>query len=234
MDYVHISGGKDSTAMAILLHQQGVDFKLVFADTGAEFPETYWMVVQVARVLGKKLYVVSNGSFFEHLVARGFYLPGLGRRWCTQELKVVPLMNFCDKPGAVVYVGLRADEPQRLVLGSGRKKLVWKHVEVRYPLVEAGIGKKEAYQLCKRYDLLNPLYRWRSSVSCFCCPFQRKRDWLGLLRHHPELYTLAEQWEELAGRSFKDSYSLRQLRLAEEQQLSLWPEEAEPCAICIV
>lgn len=230
MNYVHVSGGKDSTAMTILLHQQGVDFELVFADTGAEFPETYYMVGKLAKVLGKKLHVVSNGSFYEHLVARGYFLPGIRRRWCTQELKVIPLKHFCDKPENVIFIGFRADEPQR---AYGSKKLPWK-CEVRYPLMEAGLTKRDVITLCERYDLLNPLYPWRSNVSCFCCLFQRKSDWLGLLRNYPSLFALAEQWEELAGRSFKDTYSLRELRLAKEQQLALWTEEAEPCGICAV
>lgn len=41
MNVVSISGGKDSTAMLLLAYEQGVDAKLVFADTGHEHPETY-------------------------------------------------------------------------------------------------------------------------------------------------------------------------------------------------
>jgi 3'-phosphoadenosine 5'-phosphosulfate sulfotransferase (PAPS reductase)/FAD synthetase len=38
--YVSLSGGADSTALAILLKERGEEFEMVFADTGAELPET--------------------------------------------------------------------------------------------------------------------------------------------------------------------------------------------------
>ncbi|RJQ53384.1 MAG: hypothetical protein C4521_07575 [Actinobacteria bacterium] len=90
VDYVAFSGGADSTAMAIYLHEQGQDFELVFADTGAELPETYYMVTKVARVLGRKLTVVSNGTFYQWLTHFGFMLPSALQRWCTRLLKQVP------------------------------------------------------------------------------------------------------------------------------------------------
>jgi 3'-phosphoadenosine 5'-phosphosulfate sulfotransferase (PAPS reductase)/FAD synthetase len=36
-----MSGGKDSTALALLLREQGIPHERVFADTGFEAPETY-------------------------------------------------------------------------------------------------------------------------------------------------------------------------------------------------
>ncbi len=74
-----------------------------------------------------------------------------------------------------------------------------------------------------KYDLLNPVYAWRSNVSCFCCPMQRKSDWQGLLKHHPELFAVAEEWERQSicmGDQFEsksqctwnDDYSLCELR----------------------
>lgn len=230
MNYVHISGGKDSTALAVLLYERGVDFELVFSDTGAEFPETYWMVSRIAKVLGKKLHVISNGSFFEHLVARGWFLPSFTRRWCTVELKLLPLQELCDKPNCTVYIGFRADEQKRL----SRGRIAWKNAIIRYPLIENGLNKDDVFKLCRKFDLLNPLYSWRSNVSCFCCPLQRKSDWLGLLHNYPQLYALAEQWEEISGYNWRPNCSLRQLRMKEKQQPELWLEELEPCAICTV
>lgn len=238
MLYVAFSGGADSTATAILLHERGEEYELVFADTGAELPETYYMVTRVASVLGKKLNVVSNGTFYQHLVSYNWMLPGVRLRWCTGLLKQLPQERFYPE-GATVAVGIRADEAHRQANVTGRNGTTIK------PLVDAGMDKRDVFALCRRYELLNPVYKWRSSVSCFCCPFQRKSDWLGLLRHHPELYALAEQWEEQAmawaashpgvttRASWHDGRTLRQLREADECQLKLWPEpDEEPCAIC--
>jgi len=90
-----------------------------------------------------------------------------------------------------VVVGIRADEAHRLNGPQGRNGLY--HV---YPLVDAGMDKPAVKALCAKYDLLNPIYEWRSSVSCFCCFFQRLSDWRGLLRYHPTLYAVAEAWEK--------------------------------------
>lgn len=98
------------------------------------------------------------------------------------------------------------------------------------------MDKKDVFELCKKYDLLNPVYTWRSTVSCFCCFFQRKSDWLGLLKYHPELFKLAEQWEKQACLMRKKkglqgvfgwnrSYPLERLRLAEQSMADLFEKE---------
>jgi hypothetical protein len=103
------------------------------------------------------------------------------------------------------------------------------------------MDKKDVKALCRKYDLLCPTYEWRTNVSCFCCFFQRKSDWLGLMKHHATLYGIGEEWERQAIATGKytwgwsDRFTLEGLRQADEQQLSLWPEpESEPCLICSV
>jgi len=231
--YVAVSGGADSTALALLMWERGEDFEMVFADTGAELPETYWILPRLAEVTGKKLHVVSNGSFFQYLVWYGFMLPSPRARWCTRLLKNKPQDEFFKTNKAeIVYVGIRADELRRQNTDS---RGGW---TVELPLVTAGLGKRNVMELCRKYDLLNPVYKWRSSVSCFCCFFQRKQDWLGLLKHHPTLYRVAEEWERQsnltskAGWNWNNGFTLRELREADEKQLKLWSEpEEEPCLI---
>jgi hypothetical protein len=123
-------------------------------------------------------------------------------------------------------VGICADEAHRMT-------------DAYRPLVDAGITKKEARELCEEYGLVNPVYKWRSSCSCFCCPFQKKQDWKNLLEWHPDLYALAESWEEMSiltsptGFTWNDSFSLKQLREADEAQFRLFPDCRETaCAIC--
>lgn len=241
--YVAFSGGADSTAMAILLHERGVEYELVFSDTGAELPETIYMVTRVAKVLGKPLNVVSNGTFYGHLASQGFLLPAPFIRWCTRLLKQVPQERFfANYPDAEVAIGIRADEAHRMGRKQGNKTM-----PIR-PLVDAGMDKKDVLALCRKHDLLNPIYQWRSNTSCFCCFFQRISDWRGLLKHHPELYALAEQWEGMS-KDWVDAHraeganphstwigsgrTLKNLREVDENQLKLWPDpEEEPCQIC--
>jgi hypothetical protein len=237
--FVAVSGGADSTATALLLHERGIDFEMCFADTGAEFPEVYWLLPRLAAYVGKPLHVVSGGGFFQHLTARGFLLPSPRIRYCTSELKQQPQDRFYKAIGAEeIAVGIRADEPRRL-----RGDRVGLHYS--YPLAEAGMDKAAVKALCAKHDLLNPLYDWRHTVSCFCCFFQPIRDWRGLWRHHPTLFTVAEEWEKqsLAVSGFgwrSDKWTLEKIRQREQCQgrLDLWPDveeiDEEPCLICAI
>lgn len=227
---VSFSGGADSTAVAILMYERQEDFELLFSDTGAELPETFWTVTEVARKLGRKLHVVSGGSFFQHLAGFGYLLPSIQRRWCTRLLKRAPLDRYVKAlgDGVEVAIGIRADEPKRL---RDDGKL--------YPLAEAGMGKADVMKLCKDHGLLNPIYKWRSSCSCFCCPFQRRDDWRGLFEKHPDLFELACHWEDVSLETTPSEFTwiggkrLRNISNCNRDQLKLFPEcTAEPCVIC--
>jgi len=228
MKYICVSGGADSTAMALLLWERGEDFEMVFSDTGAELPETYWILPRLSQKTGSKLNVVSNGSFFQKLTHRGYLLPSFNRRWCTSDLKIASQEYYFDANNILsceVGVGIAVDEPNRI-----RDK--W------YPLVEANMSKSDAKKLCQKHDLISPVYDWRTSVSCFCCPFQRKRDWKNLYKHHPILYVVAEEWEKQSmeksnGFTWNKGFNLREMRTATNSQIEMWPEpEHEPCLIC--
>lgn len=224
MKYACVSGGADSTAMALHMWQVGYDFELLFSDTGAELPETYWLLPKLSEYIGKKLNVVSNASFFQKLVHWGYLLPSFKRRWCTSDLKIASQEYFFDLHNIDrkdVCVGITADEKHR-----ARDK--------QYPLIDMKYTKEKAKQLCVEHGLLNPVYEWRSSVSCFCCPMQKKKDWKGLLRHHPTLYAVSQEWErqsiKISGFKWNQSWSLEEFKKATDKQVEMWPEpDAEPC-----
>ncbi len=243
--FVSFSGGADSTALAIYLAEAGEDFELVFEDTGAELPETYWIVPRVARALEKRLIIVSGSTFFHELAypnpelkRQPFMLPGYGARWCTRELKQKPFYEFVKTQGdCIVSIGIRADEQDRLENGPSNKP---KNCKYDRPLVDAGFVKRDVRNLCEGRGLLSPAYKWRSNTSCFCCPFQRKHDWINLSKEHPDLFALAEDWERLTHdyeihtkHTWNDSWSLRQLREADAAQFETLREcREQACAIC--
>ena len=50
-----ISGGKDSSALAVFLRDEVPDMEYFFCDTGAELPETYEYLTRLEVVLGKPI-----------------------------------------------------------------------------------------------------------------------------------------------------------------------------------
>jgi PP-loop superfamily ATP-utilizing enzyme len=229
---VFVSGGCDSTALALLLWERGESFEMLFSDTDAELPGTYELLVRLAKTIQRPLRIVNGPGLWRTLIAHNWILPGPRCRWCTRLLKKQPTDRYTIAVGAeYAAIGIRGDELRR-VNAARRQKY-----EVRFPLAEAGLGKKDARRLCCRYGLLHPAYSWRSNLSCFCCFFQRVSDWRGLLEHHPRLFAIAEGWERRrlaeTGRTWTLRRPLSVVRRIEELQLN-WEIEHEegPCFYC--
>ncbi len=115
-----ISGGKDSAALAIYLHDKYPDLPVTyyFCDTGKELDETYQLVKNLEIYFGKKITRLTanepmqadkNPFDFYYEAFRG-YLPSSQARWCTALMKLLPFEEFVDDTPAISYVGIRGDE----------------------------------------------------------------------------------------------------------------------------
>src|SRR3954454_7760536 len=90
-----MSGGKDSTALAIYMRDRVPEMEYVFADTGKELPETYEYLERVEAFLGKPIVRLNPERDFDHwLTIYGGYLPSSQMRWCTRMLKIRPLERY--------------------------------------------------------------------------------------------------------------------------------------------
>jgi len=113
-----ISGGKDSAALAIYLHDKypSLDIEYYFCDTGKELDETYKLIENLQSYLGKsitklKAAAESNQEPFDHYYHLfGSYLPSSNARWCTKYLKLQPFEEFVGNTPVISYVGIRGDE----------------------------------------------------------------------------------------------------------------------------
>src|SRR5512145_1935011 len=86
-----LSGGKDSTALAIYMRDRVPEMEYVFCDTGKELRETYEYLDRVKTYLGKPIVSLSADRDFDHwLDVYGGYLPSSRMRWCTRQLKIRP------------------------------------------------------------------------------------------------------------------------------------------------
>ncbi|OQA23058.1 MAG: hypothetical protein BWY63_00474 [Chloroflexi bacterium ADurb.Bin360] len=206
-----LSGGKDSTALAIYLRDRIPDIEYFFCDTGKELPETYAYLNRVEAYLGRKIARLTNeGRDFDHyLIVRRGFLPSPQNRWCTELLKLKALEAYIGNDLAISYVGLRADEDREGYVSTKP------NVCVAFPFQEDGIVLSDVLQILDSAGLgLPDYYKWRSRSGCFFCFFQRKIEWVGLLENHPDLFEQACKYEkpELGvGYTWCSNESLREL-----------------------
>lgn len=115
-----ISGGKDSAALAIYLHDKypHLNFEYYFCDTGKELDETYTLIENIESYLGKSILKLDNPELestrddpfdFYYKSFRG-YLPSPQARWCTALMKLKPFEKFVNGEPTISYVGIRGDE----------------------------------------------------------------------------------------------------------------------------
>lgn len=202
---ISLSGGKDSTALLLLMIEKGLHIdSVLYADTTMEFPEMKDHIAKLDELLfqerGIHITTLRHPHGFEWLMfdepkqkpsclenrARlgippyGNGWPGIKVRWCTGQLKTHLLTREVNRlkseKSALHFVGIAADEAQRC-----KKE--------QYPLVEWGITEAEALKICYDHGFdWGGLYEIYHRVSCWCCPFQRVDELRNLRHHHSELW----------------------------------------------
>jgi 3'-phosphoadenosine 5'-phosphosulfate sulfotransferase (PAPS reductase)/FAD synthetase len=106
-----LSGGKDSSALAIHMRDRVPEMEYYFCDTQKELPETYEYLDRLQAYLGKPIIRLNAERGFDHwLEMYGGYLPSSQMRWCTRMLKIKPFEEFVGDDLVMSYIGIRADE----------------------------------------------------------------------------------------------------------------------------
>jgi len=183
-----ISGGKDSSALAIYLRAQVPDMEYFFCDTGAELPETYDFLSRLEVVLGKPIERLNPDKGFDHWfeVYRGT-LPSPQMRWCTRQMKIKPLEDWLGDDESTSYVAIRADEKNRKGYVSTKP-----NITAVFPFVEDDIDHAGVLRILEEAGLgLPDYYEWRTRSGCYFCFYQRKAEWVGLADRHPDLFARA-------------------------------------------
>jgi 3'-phosphoadenosine 5'-phosphosulfate sulfotransferase (PAPS reductase)/FAD synthetase len=204
---VSFSGGKDSTAMLLMLLEKRypVDEIRCF-DSGWEFPQMYEHWRKVEHYIGREITIVKPKKSFVHwllhqkVISRkgenkgqvhriGNGWPSPMRRWCTRQKMDALYRNRRD---CVWYIGLAADEQGRTFKSVS---------EVRggrriYPLIEWGMTEENCLEYCyeKGFDF-GGLYKHFKRVSCFCCPLQSMSDLRQLRTYFPEQWAQMLEWD---------------------------------------
>lgn len=212
-----LSGGKDSTALALYMRDRVADMEYVFCDTDKELRETYEYLNQVEAFLGKKIVRLNAKAGFDHwLDVFGGYLPSPNMRWCTKLLKLKPFEAYVGEDPVISYVGIRADEDR---IGYISTK---PNIKAVFPLKEAGIDLAGVMKILEDSGIgLPPYLKWgRTHSGCYFCFFQRPIEWVRLMETHPDQFEEAAQYEKVSndpGKTFTwiQGMSLSELRMPE-------------------
>lgn len=190
---VSLSGGKDSTALAIYLRDRIPNLEYVFCDTEKELPETYEYLDLLEAYLGRPIVRLKHdGRGFDHwLEVYGNYLPSARARWCTRHLKIQPFERYVGDDPVMNYIAIRADEDRAGYISSKP------NIKPLYPFKEEGVTREDVLQMLQAAGVQLPAYySWRSRSGCFFCFFQQKIEWVGLLENHPDDFNRAKAYEK--------------------------------------
>ena len=183
-----ISGGKDSSALAVHLRNKVPALEYFFCDTGAELPETYEYLTRLEVILGKPITRLNARRGFDHWfeVFRGT-LPSPQMRWCTKNLKIKPIEAWIGDAYAISYVAIRSDESNRKGYISTKP-----NIQSVFPFIDDGIDHDGVMRILADAGIgLPAYYDWRTRSGCYFCFYQRKAEWIGLAERHPELFDRA-------------------------------------------
>lgn len=211
--HVAFSGGRTSGYMLYRLIEGfggslPSNVKVIFANTGREMPETldfvqncstHWGVsiiwVEFRLVDGKYSFAeVShnsasrNGEPFETLIDHKTYLPCAKARYCTAELKVRTSGRYLRAngwpTGWITALGIRADEPRRLLTSTD-------HWVNWYPLGEDLTTKETVMDFWRSnsFDLQLPVKNGKTLLgNCDGCFLKSEANLSELYRRHPDRF----------------------------------------------
>ena len=228
-----LSFGKDSIAQTILIKQKGypldetvfVDIKFD-ANTSGEHPKMADWIPTAEDILRREFgikvkHLVAKTTFKDYFYkqkAKGNYIgdiygfPYTIAAWCNSRLKLDVISQYINslKDDVTEYVGIAADEPMRY------ERLITKNTnKITYcsQLFDLGITEKQAFEICRPYNLISPKYDGGSFRSgCWFCVKQCLADLYELWRDYPERFNLLLDMEKDSQCTFNRNYSLPELQ----------------------
>ena len=225
---VSFSGGKDSTAMLLMMIEKKMQIdEIIFADTGCEFPDMIKHVDDVERYIDMPITRIKAEHSFEYYLSKhkkksGKYMhvdglgwPGFRFRWCTGNLKTKVIDRHIKEQGEhCMYIGIALDESKRLERSYYKNKMNWK-----FPLIEWEVTEEQALHYCynKGFDW-SELYVNFDRVSCYLCPLQKIGALRTLYNKYPDLWNEMMRLDRLSYRSFTTRKTLAELDIRFEME----------------
>lgn len=194
---VGLSGGKDSTGMALHLVELHPyrHWEFICNATGNELPVMFEHWRKLERLLDHAIRPVRYHTDLAGLIREQKMLPNFRMRFCTRMLKIEPTIAYFESlpDKSVLYVGLRADEELR-------RGLYGEDISVCFPLREWGWG----IEVLKAY-LVNRGVAIPDRTDCAWCPYQKLGEWFDLWKNHPDLWEEGAVLERERGHTFRSA-----------------------------
>ncbi len=210
---VSYSGGKDSLATLLLVLEAGIKPKVIFMDTGIEFPETLANISETVEKHGLELLVEDAGNaFFD--AAEHFGPPAKDFRWCCKTCKLGPTSRLIKKhfpDGVLSFIGQRQYESENRYQKGG----IWVNPWVPGQIGMSPIQKWPALEvwlyIFSKGEEYNPLYeKGFERIGCWLCPSAdmaehaeiekyepKARDWIKFLSQYAEKHDLPPEWVDM-------------------------------------
>lgn len=226
-------GGKDSTASIILAHEHNEPLDLIiFAEVmfdenvSGELPEHIDFIKNKAipkfEEWGYKTKILHSDTNY---IERFYRFPSRGKRKGNGQRSGFPMAMKCDinksckmkqirefwkhiDDDFVQYIGIAIDEPLRMerIVNAGNEVSL---------LEKYGYTEQMAFDLCKKYDLLSPIYDFAPRGGCWFCPNARYAELKHLRTNHRDLWDrliklenepnlIGSKWNTLTNTSIHD------------------------------
>jgi len=261
---ISFSGGRSSAYMLYktleAFSQNGYpklpkNFKVVFANTGKEMPQTLdfvrdcgerWNVdiTWVELEIIEKKYTTKvvdyetasrTGKPFEELITARKFLPNMIMRFCTSEMKVLRIHEYIRSLGWddwTEYLGIRADEPRRASKILSKDK----ELDIFLPLVTDGVTKEIVGKFWEEnsFDLQLPNIKGTNPYgNCNLCFLKGGKLKQSLVNAHPDMADWWIEQERRIGNVFRaDQPSYETMKAKAENQGQMFVFDADNSISC--
>lgn len=135
-----------------------------------------------------------DGEPFAELIRSKMYLPNPMTRFCTSELKIRPMFRWLRDSGRLgdaldMMVGIRADEPRRVVKMRNGKNSESARITNIVPLADAGVTVQhvDAFWTAQAFNLELPTFGGRTLAgNCDLCFLKPAAQVQSLISQRPE------------------------------------------------
>lgn len=197
---ISLSGGLASAASAVLAHELGYNYEMVFADTLIEHPDLYRFINQLSQALGKPYIHLIDGRDPWDVFVDERFIGNTRTAHCSVELKTRQVAEWMEAEAwhhDPLVLGMYRDEEDRLE----RARKNWRPQEVTSLLIEHGITPGKAAELVSFYVKRRPqLYDMgfpHNNCGGFCVR-AGQGQFARLLEMRPEFYAKMEARNEWA------------------------------------